>query len=171
LLRTTFAKVPPLRRYHHSLVAPGGATYVSALQFKDTIMLTPIFALLLPKLASSPLVLVSLASIALYASGRFMFRRDEAVEDRRRKAIKLAGDCQKCGLDFLAPVLEDYSVGDYSAMLHRLRAIADDIRDDATRRQILDHFFSTQLAARLKDAAQRQKIVEAVETTPTPPAS
>jgi hypothetical protein len=133
--------------------------------------MTPIFALLLTNLASSPLILVSLASIALYASGRFLFRRDEAIEDRRRKAIKLAGDCQKCGLDFLAPVLEDYSVGDYSGMLHRLRAFADDIRDDATRRQILDHFFSTQLTTRLKDAAQRQKILETIDATPAPVAA
>jgi len=130
--------------------------------------MTPLFGLLFTNLASSPIVLVALASIALYASGRFMFRRDEAVEDRRRKAIRLAGDCQKCGLDFLAPVLEDYSVGDYSGMLHRLRAFADDVRDDATRRQILDHFFSTQLATRLKDVAQRQKILEVIETTPAP---
>ena len=126
----------------------------------------PLLALALPKLAGSPLVLIALASIALYASGRFMFRRDEAVEDRRRKAIKLAGDCQKCGLDFLAPVLEDYSVGDYSGMLHRLRGFADDIRDDATRRKILDHFFSTQLGQRLQDEAQRRKIVETIAATP-----
>lgn len=122
---------------------------------------------LLPKLAGNPLVLVILASLALYAMGRFLFRRDEAVEDRRRKAIKLAGDCQKCGLDFLAPVLEDYSVGDYSSMLHRLRAFADDLRDDATRRQILDRFFETQLASRLKDEQQYRKIVETVSTVST----
>lgn len=120
---------------------------------------------LLPGLAGNPVVLVALASIALYATGRFLFRRDEAVEDRRRKAIKLAGDCQKCGLDFLAPVLEDYSVGDYSGMLHRVRAFSDDIRDDATRRQILDRFFETQLAQRLKDEAQRRKIVESISAT------
>lgn len=125
----------------------------------------PLLALV-PKL-SSPLVLVALASVALYASGRFLFRRDEAVEDRRRKAIKLAGDCQKCGLDFLAPLLEDYSVGDYSGMLHRLRTFADDIRDDATRRQILDHFFATQLEHRLKDDAQRRKIAEALQAMPS----
>lgn len=123
--------------------------------------LLPLFAVL-PKL-SSPLVLVILASLALYAMGRFLFRRDEAVEDRRRKAIKLAGDCQKCGLDFLAPLLEDYSVGDYSGMLHRLRTFADDIRDDATRRQILDHFFETQLTHRVKEESQRRKIAEALQ--------
>ena len=127
-----------------------------------------LFALtLVPKLLASPLVMIALASVALYATGRFMFRRDEAVEDRRRKAIKLAGDCQKCGLDFLAPVLEDYSVGDYSGMLHRLRTFADDLRDDATRRQLLDRFFATQLAARLRDEEQRRKIVEAVSQSTT----
>ncbi|HTN73744.1 MAG TPA: hypothetical protein VL096_00805 [Pirellulaceae bacterium] len=131
-----------------------------------------LFALsLAPKLAGNPLILVLLASIALYATGRFLFRRDEAVEDRRRKAIKLAGDCQKCGLDFLAPVLEDYSVGDYSAMLHRLRTFADDIRDDATRRQMLDRFFTTQLRQRLQDEAQRRQIVEALGNSPVVPVS
>jgi hypothetical protein len=127
----------------------------------------PLLGLALGNLAGSPIVLVALASLALYASGRFLFRRDEAVEDRRRKAIKLAGDCQKCGLDFLAPVLEDYSVGDYSGMLHRLRSFADDIRDDGTRRQILDHFFATQLATRLKDDAQRRQIVAALDASAT----
>lgn len=129
-------------------------------------MFSTLLALSLPSLADNRLVLIGLASIALYATGRFLFRRDEAIEDRRRKAIKLAGDCQKCGLDFLAPVLEDYSVGDYSGMLHRLRSFADDIRDDATRRQILDRFFETQLAARLQDEAQRRKIVETVSAAP-----
>jgi hypothetical protein len=119
-----------------------------------------LLALSLSNLAGNPLVLVALAAIALYATGRFLFRRDEAIEDRRRKAIKLAGDCQKCGLDFLAPVLEDYSVGDYSGMLHRLRTFADDIRDDATRRQLLDRFFETQLAHRVHDETQRKKIAD-----------
>jgi hypothetical protein len=131
---------------------------------------SPLLALaLLSNLAGNPLVLVALASLALYTTGRFLFRRDEAIEDRRRKAIKLAGDCQKCGLDFLAPVLEDYSVGDYSGMVHRLRAFADDLRDDATRRQVLDRFFATQLAQRLTDDAQRRKILETIDAIPASP--
>jgi hypothetical protein len=123
---------------------------------------TPLLGLSLTSLAASPVVLIGLASLALYTTGRFLFRRDEAIEDRRRKAIKLAGDCQKCGLDFLAPLLEDYSVGDYSGLVHRLRSFADDLRDDATRRQLLDRFFETQLAQRLADDAQRRKILEAI---------
>ena len=123
---------------------------------------SPLLALSLTNLAASPVVLIALASLALYTTGRFVFRRDEAIEDRRRKAIKLAGDCQKCGLDFLAPLLEDYSVGDYSGLVHRLRSFADDLRDDATRRQLLDRFFETQLAQRLADDAQRRKILETI---------
>jgi hypothetical protein len=104
--------------------------------------------------------------VALYVAGRYAPRRDDADDDQRRKAIKLAGDCQKCGLDFLAPVLEDYSVGDYAGMLHRLRSFADDLRDDATRRQMLDHLFATQLAQRLRDADERRKILEILAATP-----
>lgn len=108
------------------------------------------------------LILVLVACVALYFGAKFLFRKGEAVEDRRRQAIKLAGECKTSGLDFLAPVLEDYAVGDYSALLQRLRSLAEDVRDDAQRRALFDRLFESQLAQRMKDPQSRQQIVGAM---------
>lgn len=115
-----------------------------------------------PTLSSASLPILVAAAVAIYFGAKFLFKKDEQIEDRRRQAIKLAGECKTCGLEFLSPVLEDYAVGDYSGILHRLRALADDVRSDSQRQALLDRVFETQLAARMKTPESRQQIVNAM---------
>src|SRR5688572_23977966 len=115
-----------------------------------------------PTLTSASLPLIAIAAVGIYFGAKFLFKKDENVEDRRRQAIKLAGECKTCGLDFLSPVLEDYAVGDYSGILHRLRTLSEDVRSDSQRQALLDRVFETQLAARMKTPEARQQIVLAM---------
>lgn len=115
-----------------------------------------------PTITSASLPLIVLAAAALYIGAKYFLKRDEPVDDRRRQAIKLAGECKAAGLDFLAPVLEDFAVGDYPALLHRLRSLADDVRDDGQRNALFDRVFETQLARRMKTPESRQQIVAAM---------
>jgi len=97
--------------------------------------------------------------IAAAVGGFFLFRGDERVEDRRRQAFKLATDAKAQGLDALVPFLEDYAVGDYSSLIHRLRILAHDVRDDEGRKQLFEKFFRTQLADRAKTPEGRAQLL------------
>jgi hypothetical protein len=99
---------------------------------------------------------------AVYLLSRFFLRRDEPVDDRRRQAIRLAGECKLSGLDFLAPLLEDFAVGDHSSLSHRLRTLSDDVRSESQRQALFDRLFQTQLAQRMQDPQSRQEIVAAM---------
>lgn len=115
-----------------------------------------------PTFTSASLPIIAIAAAAIFIGVKYYFKRDEPADDRRRQAIKLAGECKAFGLDFLAPVLEDFAVGDYASLLHRLRALADDVRDDGQKHALFDRVFETQLARRMKTPESRQQIVSAM---------
>lgn len=115
-----------------------------------------------PTLTSASLPIIAIAAVALYFGAKYFLKREEPVDERRRQAIKLAGECKAAGLDFLAPVLEDFAVGDYPSLMHRMRTLADDVRDDGQRHALFDRVFETQLARRMKTPENRQQIVAAM---------
>ncbi len=62
---------------------------------------------------------------SLYALGKWLFRKDTEIEDRRRAAAKLAGILSKFGLVRIPAFLIDYSVGDYSGLAQRLKNLVE----------------------------------------------
>lgn len=56
---------------------------------------------------------------------RFLFKKDDEIEDRRRHAINAAGELRKIHDDQLAVILEDYAIGDYSGIA---KNVADIVR-------------------------------------------
>ena len=60
--------------------------------------------------------------LAIGAAGivLLLFRADDRVESRRRKASRAASECREIGDDVLARLLEAYAVGDYSGVTHEL---------------------------------------------------
>ena len=56
------------------------------------------------------------AALGMYYIARFLFRKDTAVEDRRKAAGQLAIVLGRLGLKKIPDFLVDYSVGDYSGM-------------------------------------------------------
>lgn len=106
---------------------------------------------------------VAIASVALYLLSRFLARRNEGADDRKRRAIQLAGDVRLAGLDFLAPILEDYAVGDHEALTHRIESLARELGKEQTRKEMMDRLFNSQLGERLRSAEGRRRIARQVE--------
>jgi hypothetical protein len=59
-----------------------------------------------------------------FAGIKWLFRKDTEIEERRRAAATLAATLSGIGLRLIPEFLVDYSVGDYSAMAHKIKAIA-----------------------------------------------
>lgn len=50
------------------------------------------------------------------AAGRWFYSKDTEIENRRKRAIKVAGIYEAAGLVNVAEFLTNYAVGDYSGM-------------------------------------------------------
>lgn len=112
---------------------------------------------------SDPATWVAIASVVIYLLGKFIARRNERTDRQKRKAIQLAGDVRLAGLDFLAPLLEDYAVGDQAALEQRIEAIAQELSKDSSRKGLIDRLFQSQLAERLRDSESRRRIVRLLD--------
>lgn len=71
------------------------------------------------------LLAVGFVALLAYVVGKWLFRKDTEVEDRRRAAANLAGKLREMGLIQTPEFLVDYSVGDYSGMAHKIKKLAD----------------------------------------------
>lgn len=114
---------------------------------------------------SDPTIWIAIASIVVYLLGKFIARRNERTDNQKRKAIQLAGDVRLAGLDFLAPMLEDYAVGDEAALTQRIEALAQELSKDSARKTLVDRLFQSQLAERLRDSESRRRIVRQLDQT------
>lgn len=112
---------------------------------------------------SDPATWVAIASVIVYLLGKFIARRNERNDNQKRKAIQLAGDVRLAGLDFLAPLLEDYAVGDQAALTQRIEALTQELSKDGTRKTLIDRLFQSQLAERLRDGESRRRIVRQLD--------
>jgi len=70
------------------------------------------------------LIIVALAGICAWLAGKWFFKKDTEVENRRRAAGHLAAELKALGFRELPEYFIDYSVGDYSSMLHKLAELA-----------------------------------------------
>lgn len=107
------------------------------------------------------------AAAAAYFLVKWLFKKDEQIEDRRRAAGKLAVELSKVGMVKLPEFLIDYSVGDYSEMLRKMKNTAElatgdpvaFMREfDAVYNRVLEAKLKTEegrilLAAKLQDAS------------------
>jgi len=60
-----------------------------------------------------------------WALGKYLFRKDEEIEDRRRQAFKLATKLSEYGLTRIPDVLGCYAVGDYSGLGDEVSKVYD----------------------------------------------
>ena len=101
--------------------------------------------------------------VVMFVVGGKLFARDEKVENRRRYAAKISTWLSDEGFTYLPDLLTDYSVGDYSGMLQRLKMWVEDTKTDEQRKALLDGVFERQLQVRMADEARRGQILKAVE--------
>lgn len=111
----------------------------------------------------SPLLLIVIACAAAFLVGKLLFRADERIEDRRRHAANIAVELQAQGLEHIPQLLIDYSVGDYSGLMSRLKAWYEFMRLDGQRRHFFDQFLAKQLDLALRDDERRPKVLAAVD--------
>ncbi len=111
----------------------------------------------------SPLVIIAVVSVLAYFVGKWLFSFDEKVEDRRRHAAQIATELKQEGLQHIPDLLIDYSVGDYSGMVSRMKMWYEFLRDDDQRKAFFSKFLETQLKNALNDPNRRQKLLDHVE--------
>ncbi len=80
----------------------------------------------------------------------FLYKKDEAIEDRRRGAAQMAAKLYELGLKKTPEFLTDYSVGDYSAMAAKLKDVGKTfLAGDAAVIEEFGQIFDRVLAAKL----------------------
>lgn len=67
--------------------------------------------------AYAPYALVAIVAVL---AGRWVYSKDTVVEERRKRAIKVASVYEAAGLTHAAEFLTNYAVGDYSGMAKTL---------------------------------------------------
>ena len=75
-------------------------------------------------LTLSNLIIIGLIGVCAWLAGKWFFKKDTEIENRRRAAIQLAATLKGMGFVDLPEFFIDYGVGDYSGMLYKLKAIA-----------------------------------------------
>jgi len=110
----------------------------------------------------NPVLMIVLACAGAFVVGKVLFRADEKIEDRRRHAAQIAVELKSQGLDHIPELLIDYSVGDYSGLMSRLKSWYEFMREDSQRRTFFSKFLERQLSLALQDDSRRQKVLDAV---------
>ncbi len=110
----------------------------------------------------SPLEMI-LAAVVAFGVGKagvgFIYKKDEAREERRRGAAVMAMKLSELGLKKVPAFLIDYSVGDYSAMAAKLKDVGTTFL--AGESQVIEEFgkiFENVLEAKLKSETGRAYI-------------
>jgi len=98
----------------------------------------------------------------------WLFKKDTAREERRRGAATLATSLSGLGFKKLPEFLVDYSVGDYSAMAHKIKSLASlFVGGEAGVMVEFEKVFDNLLSAKLKSETGRSliaaKLADAVE--------
>ncbi|HUT91892.1 MAG TPA: hypothetical protein VMY37_20525 [Thermoguttaceae bacterium] len=100
--------------------------------------------------------------IAALGAG-YLFRKDTAIEGRRREMIALCARLQGLGLERLAGFAECYAVGDYSGLYSEGKALVKQVMDADDAMGLLDKSFYIQLPKRLDREGDRPKILKVIE--------
>lgn len=75
-------------------------------------------------LTISSVVILALLAVVGFFLAKVWFQKDTESEDRRRAAARLAAVLTNLGLKLIPEFLIDYSVGDYSGMVHKIADMA-----------------------------------------------
>ena len=104
-----------------------------------------------------------LAAIAIVAIIGWLFRKDDAIEERRSNMIKLYAQLHELGLERLAGFAKAYIVGDYSGLYRAAKELFEDIMDPNKADLMLSKAFYSQLAKKINDPIERIKITSIMD--------
>lgn len=105
------------------------------------------------------LQLIVLAVVGVVA-GKFFFKKDTEIENRRRAAIEVASAAKGYGLEKIPDLLIAYAVGDYSGIAYALKSAAKLALSEKDLLAEFDAAFYKVLAKKL-ETADGQKELEA----------
>lgn len=71
-------------------------------------------------LSVTTIAIVALSVLCAFFAVKWLFKKDTEAENRRRGAAHMAATLKGLGLKLIPEFLVDYSVGDYSGMLHKI---------------------------------------------------
>jgi hypothetical protein len=71
--------------------------------------------------------ILAVVALMLTVVGLYLYNR---VEKRRKHAVELMKLMNQWGLNWFAELFEDYAVGDYSGIVHKVREIVRAVRSD-----------------------------------------
>ena len=114
-------------------------------------------------LLSNPYFVFAIVVVLAVFVGGFLFRKDEAIEDKRRKAIDVANELRSQGLKHVPDLLVDYAVGDYSGMLTRIKSWSQLMGDDDQRKAFFAQFRKTQISKMLESESDRAHLMAQVD--------
>jgi len=108
------------------------------------------------------LAIILLTVIAIVAVIGWLFRKDDAIEDRRRRMLILYARLRELGLDDFAGAAEAYVIGDYSGLYAKGQLLLEVLMDPVKADAMLAKHFYLQLASRVKDPSDLLKIKAAL---------
>ena len=113
--------------------------------------------------AVKDIVIIVLAGISAAGIVGWLFRKDTAIEHRRRDMIDLAARLKELGLERLAGFATSYAIGDYSGLWVEGKILAKQLMDTDEAMELLAKSFFTQLPKRLAMDGDREKILRVVD--------
>lgn len=120
----------------------------------------PLFAF---TLTPSAMTIIGLSAALAVFVVAWLFRKDTAIEGRRREMIGLHSKLEALGLNRLAGFAECYAVGDYSGLYSEGKALVKQVMDADDAMGLLDKSFYLQLPKRLDRDGDREKIFKAID--------
>jgi hypothetical protein len=75
-------------------------------------------------LTLSNLIIIALLAVVAWLGAKWAFKKDTEIENRRRAAGQLAAKLKEMGFTELPELFIDYSVGDYSGLGSKIKAVA-----------------------------------------------
>jgi hypothetical protein len=125
-------------------------------------------------ISGSQLAVLALVAVVGWLGAKWLFQKDTEIEDRRRGAAKLASSLRAYGLTKIPDFMIDYSVGDYSGMAMKIKALAEMFaQGEAGVISEFDQVFDKVLGEKLKSEAGRAFIAAKLSDVvkPADPAS
>lgn len=116
-------------------------------------------------------IIIILSAIAVVAIIGWLFRKDDAIEERRQNMLKLYARLQELGLDEFATAAQAYVIGDYSNLYREAHTLLHTLIDPAKADAMLAKHFYSQLAHRCQIPMDLQRIREIVAAPAAAPAA
>ena len=117
-------------------------------------------------LTLSNLIIIALGCACLWLAAKWLFKKDTEIENRRRAAGQLAATLKGMGFVELPELFIDYSVGDYSGLGSKIKAIAQKMMsgEKAVLAEIGD-VFDTLLKLKMMTTEGRMMVRSELEAT------